>query len=353
MIDNQFENENGTDNEINEITFSQNSFYRNIPYGLNEKSYGEKRDIRKISAAVGVSMIAVFLIMLFWARIALPVFSFFGVSNLEAVKILTDPYSMQAVQIILSALIFTLPFIIATLCIRERVIKTVCIKKVKKGSFVPYYFIGVGFCAFANIVVEYAGRLFESFGINYPDLSEAAPRGFGGFILFTVSSAVVPALCEEFAVRGIVFGLLKKYGDTFALVTSSVLFGLMHGNFNQIPFAFLVGLILGFVRIKTESLWVCITIHFTNNFISVLMDYGRFYFSANALGIVYTLLCLAFMLAGICFLIFEQKKDINVLSLENADTECSEKQKYTWYFTAPLTVICALLFLGEAVYYFF
>lgn len=353
MIDNQFENENGTDNDINEITFSQNSFYRNIPYGLNEKSYGEKRDIRKISAAVGISMIAVFLIMLFWARIALPVFSFFGVSNLEAVKILTDPYSMQAVQIVLSTLTFTLPFIITTLCIRGRVIKTVCIKKVKKGSFVPYYFIGIGFCAFVNIAVEYAGRVFESFGVNYPDLSETEPRGLAGFILFTVSSAVVPALCEEFAVRGVIFGLLKKYGDTFALVTSSVLFGLMHGNFNQIPFALLVGLILGFVRIKTESLWVCIAIHFTNNFISVLMDYGKLYFSANILGIVYTLFCLVTMLAGIGFLLLRQKKDINALNLENVKTECTEKQKYTWYFTAPLTIISVLLFLGEAVYYFF
>ncbi len=54
---------------------------------------------------------------------------------------------------------------------------------------------------------------------------------------------------------------------------TSVVFGLMHGNFTQVPFAIIAGVALGFVRVKTGSMWPSMILHFLNNFISVWYSY--------------------------------------------------------------------------------
>ena len=83
---------------------------------------------------------------------------------------------------------------------------------------------------------------FESFGFNYEVSQTESPDGILGFMLTFIAIAVVPPLVEEFACRGLILGSLQKFGNGFAIVCSAILFGLMHGNFRQIPFAFLIGI---------------------------------------------------------------------------------------------------------------
>ena len=45
---------------------------------------------------------------------------------------------------------------------------------------------------------------------------------------------------------------------------SALLFGVFHGNLVQIPFAFLVGLVLGYVAAEYSLGW-CILLHWINN----------------------------------------------------------------------------------------
>ena len=47
----------------------------------------------------------------------------------------------------------------------------------------------------------------------------------------------------------------------------------MHGNLSQIPFAFIIGLVIGFTAVKTNSLIPGILIHFSNNLFSITMSY--------------------------------------------------------------------------------
>ena len=52
------------------------------------------------------------------------------------------------------------------------------------------------------------------------------------------------------------------------------MFAIMHANFQQMTYAFLLGLILGFVVLKTRSLLASIVMHSTLNVISVILCYG-------------------------------------------------------------------------------
>ena len=88
-------------------------------------------------------------------------------------------------------------------------------------------------------------------------------------VLLYISTALVPAVCEEFLFRATVLASLRPFGQGVALVSSAVLFGLMHQNPYQLLYATAAGLILGYAYIKTESIWCPMLIHLINNAYSV------------------------------------------------------------------------------------
>ena len=111
--------------------------------------------------------------------------------------------------------------------------------------------------------------LLALFGLQpvYPDIS--APSDPTTFILYFVMIAILPAFLEEFAFRGVLMQSLRRFGDGFALVVSSVIFAAMHGNLVQSTAVFFLGLTIGFFVLRTGSLWVGILMHFVNNALSL------------------------------------------------------------------------------------
>ena len=83
---------------------------------------------------------------------------------------------------------------------------------------------------------------------------------------------IVPALCEEFLFRGAILSALLPYGKKCAIFGSAFLFGLMHGNILQILYTVLMGVILGYLYVRTRSIWLCMLIHFVNNAIAVMQE---------------------------------------------------------------------------------
>ena len=82
--------------------------------------------------------------------------------------------------------------------------------------------------------------------------------------------AVLPAICEELAYRGFMFGGLVRDGSpTRAIVITSVVFGISHGVLQQSISATAMGLILGWVALRTHSVLPGMLIHVTNNALSV------------------------------------------------------------------------------------
>ncbi len=82
--------------------------------------------------------------------------------------------------------------------------------------------------------------------------------------------AVVPAVCEELAFRGFIFGgLVRGRGQLRAVVVTAVMFGISHGILQQSITATIIGLLLGWIALRTGSVLPGILIHFTNNALSV------------------------------------------------------------------------------------
>lgn len=85
--------------------------------------------------------------------------------------------------------------------------------------------------------------------------------------------SLVPAICEELAFRGFVFGgLVRENGGLRAVVVTALMFGISHGVLQQSIAATIMGVMLGWVALRTGSVIPGILIHFTNNALSVSLE---------------------------------------------------------------------------------
>ncbi len=92
-------------------------------------------------------------------------------------------------------------------------------------------------------------------------------------VLGVLAISVLGPLAEEVTMRGAIQGWLHTHGikPLWAILFASFLFGVMHFNPAQIPFAMCVGIILGVVFWKTGSLVLPCVIHMINNGLSCFL----------------------------------------------------------------------------------
>jgi sodium transport system permease protein len=84
--------------------------------------------------------------------------------------------------------------------------------------------------------------------------------------------AVLPAICEELAYRGFIFGgLLRQQGLLRAIVVSAVLFGFTHAILQQSISASVMGLLLGLIAWRTGGVICTIIVHLINNALTLTM----------------------------------------------------------------------------------
>ncbi|MDB4664420.1 ABC transporter permease subunit [bacterium] len=84
--------------------------------------------------------------------------------------------------------------------------------------------------------------------------------------------AFVPAVCEELAFRGFIFGgLIRQGGRLRAVIVTALMFGISHGFLQQSIAATCMGMLLGLIALRTGSVLPCMLLHFTNNALSVSM----------------------------------------------------------------------------------
>ncbi len=75
----------------------------------------------------------------------------------------------------------------------------------------------------------------------------------------------LPGFVEETIYRGIMFSAFRKYSILAGVVISAVSFGLMHLNFNQMPYAIYLGLIFAFMVEATGSITSTMVMHMIFN----------------------------------------------------------------------------------------
>lgn len=317
----------------------------------------EKINLSRKSNGLGFFVMSYFLTMFLSSVFLELLLTLLLPDAMELSNLSPEFFLMEIFISVLSAFIPSLLYIIFS---KSDINEIIMCRYVKLNVLIPIVLIGMGAAMFANRVSELVTENFSLFGIeNNIDFSSSTSSIFGN-ILYIISTAVVPALAEEFAFRGIVMGSLRKYGDVFAIIVSSVMFGAMHGNIVQIPFAFVLGLIFAYVDCKTNSIVPSIIIHFINNFYAVIMDIlltesiigkSQYYILSFSVAVLFCILGL------IAFVVFSnQNKQFFKISDKNDSgnmraKSLSLKEKNIAFFTSPGVIASIVLFLFETVFY--
>ena len=191
------------------------------------------------------------------------------------------------------------------------------------GAFIPAQYVnGVVVSALQNFL----GEPMELSGVTSAKnivqlLSEIVIIGF------------LPAICEEIFYRGYVLrGLERKGNKKYALLISSLLFAVMHGNFQQMTYAFALGILLGFVVLKTNSLLASIVMHATLNIMSVILSFGPindFYVEYSVEIVTIALILSPAVLAGsiVLFSLYTKKRNARLGTSNALPTYESIKEK--------------------------
>ncbi len=96
---------------------------------------------------------------------------------------------------------------------------------------------------------------------------------FNHMAIYILVIAVCPAICEELLFRGFILtGLQVEKHPVFAIVTSSIMFGIFHMNVFQFITGMILGSVLGFVTYKSKSIYPAMALHFLNNLVAVLIS---------------------------------------------------------------------------------
>jgi len=89
--------------------------------------------------------------------------------------------------------------------------------------------------------------------------------------LLILCVAAVPAVCEELAFRGFILSGCRHLGNNWrAIIVSAILFGVTHGFLQQSINACLLGMVLGYLAVRSGSLLPGVIFHFLHNTMTVL-----------------------------------------------------------------------------------
>lgn len=213
-----------------------------------------------------------------------------------------------------------------------------CIKKYEKktGFFDNFLLIVFGFsgCMTVNFILNLIA-MFLPIPVG-SDIPTAENTDIYTTMLMQLAIAVAPAICEEIAFRGFVMGSLSDFGDGFAILISSMFFGMMHTGLSGIVFAFSVGLLLGFIRKISGSMIPSMIVHFLNNAYSVLMLVCLKILDIEIFGIISgTFVFTMLLVFAVMLIIFCNRKSV-LSAFSTGECILTKAEKVKIIFTNPV-----------------
>lgn len=318
--------ENGT------VYHAGNGFYN--PY-VEPAWVKEKRSIREEANGIGFAALGYIAISSFTSAIYLIFIRLFY----PAANIHGNIYVTEATEWLFTLAVYIasllIPFGIYALCIKMPLKVALPFRKAKIDLTAGGVLVGLGTTVLASYVTGYIQMAFEAIGIGLTMPEYEVPKTALGIVLYFIVLAVAPAFIEEMIFRGIVMQSLRRYGDIFALVSSALLFGIFHLNMIQMPYAFILGLCIGYFVMRTGSLWVGVIIHFINNGAAVVFELMMPYMSEETFylaNIVYNFVFVILAVIAIALILAKYK---DIFRFEPSKSEIPSGKRILYFVTAP------------------
>lgn len=325
-------------------------YYPPVPPPPDPKQL-QRRALRKTANGLGFFILAYFLIMQVLVIVVSLMIQRSGITTED-----NQTMILFLLEIIASVASSLLAVVFYKMISRKRLSENLSKSNLSRDMLVPMIFAGMGAAMLANQLASLFDQNISIFYLENSVSQTTQTRSMPEMILYILSTAVAPAFAEELAFRGVFMNVMRKYGDAFAIITSAVLFGAMHGNTTQIVFAFILGLIFAFVDCKANSILPSVIIHFTNNFYAVASDIIQTNsgMSDTVVSVIRIIIIALFCVLGILSYLYLTRRDKNFFRISDSDqgpyaekSLLTLKEKHIACFTTPGIIISLSLFMLE------
>ena len=299
----------------------------------------EKHEIRMISLTMGCAIVAYIIIQAVVSG-ALLTFDLYDLYLNNALF----QYSFSIIGVSFAAV--AVPFGVMALINKKKYTSPLIPSKVLKPQKVlAWICFGMLCCCISQVVVSFIVTFFQTFlGLELQSSEVTEPDSVFSSVMCLISLAIIPALCEEFAMRCCSLQLLKKYGKGFSVVAVSIVFGLLHGNVVQFIFAFSVGLILGYITVTTDCIVPAVFIHALNNSMSVVQLILNKYIGEDTSSNTITAIYIVWIAAGIISAVYLALKK-ELIKKSKSRSVLTTGQKFT-AFLFPWMIVPFLILIG-------
>lgn len=178
------------------------------------------------------------------------------------------PEISMVMLLTLSQLSIIIPFAIYCIITKQNPLKIIRFKKIKWHTILLS--AAVVLCAYPVILLlNFISMLFvDNAMVNVmPEILTL------GLPLGVALMALAPALFEETIFRGMLYNTYSKRRPIAGIILSALLFGLMHQNFNQMPYAFFLGLIMALMLEASDTIIAPMIMHFILNGFSTVVSF--------------------------------------------------------------------------------
>ncbi len=117
---------------------------------------------------------------------------------------------------------------------------------------------------------------------------------------------IAAPVIEELFFRRLLIGRMLRYGDRAAVITSGLIFGLVHGNLSQFFYAFGLGASFGYIYIRTAKISYTIALHMFINIAGVIAS--LLVMKSNAAAQIYAAAVMGMAVAGLALFIANKKR---------------------------------------------
>jgi hypothetical protein len=123
-----------------------------------------------------------------------------------------------------------------------------------------------------SVMVIFYTDLLSEF-MEFPDEMGKIFNSMACSVVGALSIGIIGPIVEEFIFREAILGWMLRGGVNkwVAITASAIVFGLIHANPAQIPFATVIGFIFGIIYYKTGNIVITSILHILNNSTAVLL----------------------------------------------------------------------------------
>lgn len=178
--------------------------------------------------------------------------------------------------------------------------------------------------------------ILDALGLQYSSPASISTDSWSMFLYVGLGAPIG----EEILFRGLILRSMEPFGKKFAIFASALLFGLFHGNLSQAPFAFCVGLVLGYVALEYNIGWAMVLHMFNNLILSDTLARLGDYLPGDLGERLIWLAIIVFSIAAVFIVILRRKQIAGYLHRERDDPLCGRA-----FFTAPGIIVLLVVLL--------